>query len=734
MVVREQIDRIKKAAEAFVVDKMDKFQFPPFGNRAYRQGRLESTKPPYEREYSPYTLKQLAERQSLLNNAIEEKVNQAFRRGFSDWEKKFVAKCPVCKKEYQTIEPFREQLGEDAEDFTIEDIDFDAPRVCPNCGEVTEMVTPDPEGRQKGEQFFRRANMQNRATELLPDEMSSVSQTFLQVCKEVAFDIQIFDDGWMIFHRVYQTDSDGQVQDWSFEGVYRAPPYLMRYSVDGEGNKIGGEYYVCIECRQSSPDDYTPQQTPGRCEECGNRTYEAQAYLLDSVQGQPEQFFLDGEFAHDSEYRPTRLYGLSPIISLTEEAHTLQRMDEWHRMAYKKRRAPRGALTISSSNQQSVRAYNREQMEKLNADPQHIPVFMDDGESGSGQPISFQPLLESPTDMQNMQMREWFKDRISAKYGVTAVFQQGTADGTGMSQSLEIVVANRSSQRLQRVFQDTFIPAFIGQMQIDGWDKDLRPPEEEDESAEAQLIGRHLQNAQTAEALGLSFEWTRDSSLDIKPETIEAGSEEEGGEEGGLGGLFGAVGEAAPQPNERDGGEPVDEMESNPQSNPSERPTAEDGVDPSGTTTPAGGRPRDPNEMGGRPNEPDTPTTDEPYRRSNDTVTTGTSGYGHATFGGKPGEVIDILGDLEQDDELSTDEKLNKLGRHYKQCEELTDGALPSFERIEGSCRNSPNTDYRAFKRQQSGQWLRTFQAEDFVRQVYEGIDSILNNNTTRGE
>lgn len=723
-------DRVSDFAEEWVLKTVRKYGYPPFGRTSYRGAGAEQAEPAYERKFSPYTLKQLAERQSLVNNAIEEKVNQAFRRGFSDWEKEYVAKCPNCYKEFQTVEPFRDQLGEDGADIDEDDFDFDSPRVCPNCGELVQMEYPDPLGKELGERFFRRANMQNRATELMPRDETSVSQTFLGVCREVAFDIQIFDDGWMIFNRRYETDKDGNVVDWDFEGAYRAPPYLMRYSVDEEENKIGGEYYVCVDCRQKDPETYQPQSHPGPCDECGNRTYEVFAYQLDSINGEPEQYFIEGEFAHDSEYRPTRLYGLSPLISLADEAKTLARMDSWYRSAYQQRRAPRGAITLSSQNQQSVRAWNQEQMQKLNADPNHIPVFMS-GESDSN-PISWQPLLESPAEMQQMEMREWFKDRISAKYGVTAVFQSGGAEGTGMSQSLEIIVANRSVERLQRVFQNTFIPTFIGQLQIEGWTRELNRPEEEDEQAEAQLIGRHLQNARTAHDLGFDIEWTRNDEIDIKPETIEAPDEEEEG--GGLADLFGPDPMSGPvdsdsatqQVGMRDMGfEPDDESEDDRHSNPSDRPNAEDDdVDPAGTTSTTGGRPRDPEEVEGKPNTPDHPTSDEPYRRSKDTVTTGTSGFSNPTYGGKPGEVIDIMEQLEERDELMTTEKLNILERHYQECVVASGGKLPQFETIEGSVRNRPDRDYRAFKRNQSGGWMRNLWADEFVRSVYQFVES----------
>ena len=694
-------------AESFVTGVMRKYAMGAFGRNIRRPE--DSGVPIYQREFSPYWIKAIAEQQSLVNNSIEEKVNQAFRRGFEDWEKAYEAKCPTCQKEFSTLEAFKEQLGEEGEELSDSDIDFDKPRVCPNCGDLTHMDVPDPVEKAHAEEMFREANMTEHAEELLPENKeTSISQSFLQVCKEVAWDIQTFDDGWMVFERTYSLDQEGNITDFELDGVTRAPPYLMRYSTDGP--KLGGEYWLCPECRAKN-EDYSPQTHAGYCDECGNRTYEVYAYMLDNPKGDPIEFFINGEFAHDSEFRPTRLYGLSPIVSLADETRSLQNMDSWYRTAYEKRRAPRGAIVVKSSNSDSVLGWNQEQLAKLNTDSQHIPTMIDDTEGG-GNPISWQPLLEDPADMQHMQMREWILDRISAKYGVTAVFQSGGAQATGLSQSLEIVVSNRSAERLQNVFEDTFIPAFVGQIGATGWERHLKSPEEEDEAALAQLKGNELRNLKTANDLGMEAEWTSNDRADIKPQKVEPPEEGEEEEGGGLGALFGSDPTPDDSPPSSD----------DPQSNPTEsRPTQDDGMEPSGSTSTTGGRPRDANQTGGAPRDERTPTTDKPYQRSSGSVTTGTGGYGNASYGGKPGKVIDMLRDIEESEEdEDTTEKSQRIRQLYNECVQAVDGELPSYEAIERSIRTRPDKDYRAFKRNHSGMWSTRMDTEQFVKEVYE--------------
>lgn len=709
MVIRDNIVKAKRTAEDFVVKTIQKYSYGSFGSTGYQTRR--EFQPIYDRTYSPRWIEAIARQQSLVNNSIEEKVNQAFRRGFDSWEKKYEAKCTECNEEFHSAKRFAKQLGQDPNEYEIDDIDFDTPRICPECGRRAEFKVPSDEMRKYAEKFFQRAN-ERENSELIPDGMSSVSQTFIGVCRETGWDIQTFDDGWMIFEKSYQLDEEGSVQTWKPEGVYRAPAKRMRYSIDDDG-KFGNEYWVCLECRSKDPETYEPQKEPGPCPECGNRTYEVFALMLNEPQGDPVQWFVKGEFAHDSEYRPTRLYGLSPIVSVADEAQTLDQMDDWYRMAYEERRAPRGAIVLNNQNTESVRAWTREQTDKLNNDPQHIPVFMGEGDSSS-RPIEWISLLDEPAQMQHMQMREWFLDRVAAKFGVTQVFQSASAQATGMSQSLEIVVSNRSAERLQNVFEETFIPAFLAFLQVEGWERTLKPPEEEDEQAVEQMMGRRLQNVQTAQDLGLEVEWSKDDDYDIKPGTL--GQEEEGEQEGedGVDGLFGS----SPTPDD-----------SPPNSNPSdERVTTDEGVDSAGTTSTSGGRPQDAETTGGQPEQPDTPTSDEPLNRSDNSVTVDTGGYRNATYGGKPAEVIDMLQDLEDDDDDEDAEekasRVNDLRSMYNETVGMTDDELPDYETIERSVLRRPDKGWNAFKRSNGGTWKTNYEAEQYVKQVYEFVQN----------
>lgn len=518
-------------------------------------GGLNQPRPPYQRHFSPLWIYKIRRDSALLNNSIDKIIKYSFKHGFSDWQKSYDAKCPACLHEFQGFDEFRHQMETDDAEVELheDDFDFETERVCPNCEEVVQMYEPEEDVHLEAQQYFDRANMRGSEAvkPLEPQEQSSVSQTFLGVCIEIAWDLLSFDDGWMIFDRSYYIDDDGHIYDYDLEEVFRAPPELMRYSYDEETNNPGGEYWVCVKCR-AEQDEYRPEEEDCACRHCGRNTYEVFAYALETPDGKEDEYFIRGEFAHDSVFMPSRFYGYPPILSLWEEVRTLEQMDKWYHDAYEERRAPRGAITVNAARDEELRTMNYQQMERLREDPNYVPLFMNDQET-EGDPIQFVELLSDPAEMQHMEMREWFLERISARYGVTAILQSGSPENSGLSQSMEVVVSQQSAEDLLDVFHETYIPAFLAQIGTEGWTREVEPAVEEDESEEAQLVGQHLNNAQKFLQMGGEVEWTEDDRALLKQGELEMPEDEMGGGLDMMGMAGGMDGPRGPAPHTMEG-------------------------------------------------------------------------------------------------------------------------------------------------------------------------------------
>lgn len=523
------LDRFDGYIEKKAYSTFEKYGQLPLGNST---GTMMggNARPPYERRFNPMWIYRIRKNNALVNNSIEELVNQTFRRGWDEWEEAWVAKCPECEEEFESDEAFVEDFHPDDPD-----IDLESERDCPACETMVQMQTPNRAMREYAEDFLTQVNARPSEEEerLEPEGHSSVSQTMLELLRELGRDIASFDDAWMVIEREYALDEEGRVLDYNPTGVYRAPPERMRYVVDEETGRFGDTYWVCLDCRRH--EGYSPETEEQRCDECGKKTYEAYAVTVDGVSSSdPVKYHVRGEFVHRSMFSPSRLYGWSPILTLWDEARTLEQMDSWYNEAYEHRRAPRAAISVKSGNSESTRSWNKKQFKKMKNDPNHIPTLQDDSDS-DGDPIKLVNLLESPAEMQHMEMREWFLDRISAKYGVTAIFQKAGADDTGMGQSMEIQVSNRASDRIRTVLQQ-FVAALLAQIGADGWERPIAGVEEEDEHAEVELQQKHLQAASQAEQMGLEVEWTEDNRAEIAAGDIEVEEMQGMGAGGGMGG------------------------------------------------------------------------------------------------------------------------------------------------------------------------------------------------------
>ena len=521
-------------------------------------GEINQPQPPYQRVFSPLWIYKIRRDSPLMNNAIRQKIWQTFRDGIGEWETEYDAKCPACREEFDGLDRFREQMdadeapedpmqdmlgGAQPDEISEDDIDLDSERACPECEEVVEMLTPNPDVKHAAQTFFDRANLRGEGTDIAlePSEQSAVSQTFEDVLEEIAWDIQSFDDGWMLFERNYTLNQEGEILDYDLNNVYRGPPELMRWVIDNDINEPGGDWWVCLQCR-AEDQDYAAQTEPGRCDECGSVTYEAYAIATQTPAGQggePSEWFIRGEFYHDSEYERKRWYGYPPVMTLWEESRTLEQMDKWYSDAYEERRAPRGALLVNATHDAELRQLNRQQMEKMREDPNYIPLFMNDQDT-EGDPIQFVELLSDPAEMQHMEMREWFLDRISAHYGVTSILMSGSPENSGLSQSMEVEVSEKQAEHFRRVLNG-FIDAFLAQIGTEGWTRRLEEIKEDDPEKEAQLVGQHLNNAQKALGMGAEVEWLPENRAEIKAGELEAPEEgmesmPEGGPGGGMAG------------------------------------------------------------------------------------------------------------------------------------------------------------------------------------------------------
>ena len=411
----------------------------------------------------------------IVRTCITQLKQEVFRRGYL-WEKAYEARCRDCGKEHQR--PVQE---------------------CARC-ESTQLDKPDPKQLEYAEKF-------------MDGYVNKAEQLFIDVLQELEDDLNIMDDAYIVLVKEYFIDGNGQIRMHRIKEVFRGDPVTMMIYCDDEGIR-GTKGFTCVNHRQ-----FISTEPHEVCEICNGNLFPI--HYVNRVGGQ-DQYFLEGEVLHFSKYNPSRLYGLSPILTLYNLVMTLIAMENYVNSSYTKSRMPRGLLAVQTRNMDSMRNFWRATKEKMEADPHFIPVMGIEAENGKGA-VEWIKFMDSLKEMDYVSVKDDLRDRISAFYGVSKVFMADNTTSGGLNnEGMQILVTNRAVQKAQTVYNNYVFPFLIRQFGITDWNLKLPPSEEEDEIAILRKREIEVNIAASIKNLGFEIEMDEDGNFTYsKPEPKE---------------------------------------------------------------------------------------------------------------------------------------------------------------------------------------------------------------------
>lgn len=406
----------------------------------------------------------------ILRTVITKLGQEIFRRGYY-WEKKFRMKCIECEDEFQ------------------HEVDS-----CPTCG--GEVRTPDPD--------------QALYAKWLLEQENSMEQTFMQVLHEVERDLNIVDDAFLLMIKEYYVDEKtGEVQFYRIKELIRGDPIFMRIIADKRGVR-GGRYKICRIHRDQVA---YPGQEP-KCQICGSRLVDA--HYVNMAGSGKNQYFMKGEVIHLSKYNPGKLYGRSPVNTLWRQAMTLTAMDNYIYTAYQKRRIPKGIVSVTTDNLESMKSFWKGVDEKMERDPHYIPKVGIESSSGRGG-VNWVKFMDTLEEMQYIAVRDEIRNRIAAFYGVSSIFMIDNGKSGGLNnEGLQILVTNRAVEYGQKVYTDVLFPRMLRELDITDWKLTLYPNEEEDEITRLRRDEMEVNLAQRMAMLGYEPELLEEGDRDVR--------------------------------------------------------------------------------------------------------------------------------------------------------------------------------------------------------------------------
>ena len=406
----------------------------------------------------------------ILRTVLSKLQQEIFRRGYF-WEKKFRFKCDTCGEEYH------------------HDVD-----ICNVCDSPVRPPSAD-------EIVYPR---------WLLKEQNSMEQDFMHVLYEIEKDLNIVDDAFLIIVKEYYVDpEDGEIQFFRVKELIRGDPIFMRIVSDKRGVR-GGRYKVCPLHRTEV--SYPGQE--GNCQVCGGQMEDV--HYINMAGSGKSQYYLKGEVIHVSKYNPSKLYGRSPVNTMWRQAMTLTAMDNYMYTSYQKRRAPKGIISVTTDNLESMKSFWKSVDEKMERDPHYIPKVGIESSTGRGG-VNWVKFMDTLEEMQYIAVRDEMRNRIAAFYGVSAVFMIDNGKSGGLNnEGMQILVTNRAVEYGQKVYTDVMFPRMLKEMGVNDWKLTLYPNEEEDEITRLRRDEMEANLAQRMMMLGYKPELLEEGERDIR--------------------------------------------------------------------------------------------------------------------------------------------------------------------------------------------------------------------------
>jgi DNA-directed RNA polymerase subunit RPC12/RpoP len=451
---------------------------------------------------------ELADNIDAIRIPIETLNREMFKNGFEIVER-FKYKCNNCAKTFQYAPNIHEE-GEDK---------IDMKKVqCDSCGSY-DMRRPVPEHRKILEDIMSKpvnGNMQN---------MEDLS-------RQLERDLEIADNAYMLMLKNYFIDDiTGEIdmKKTEIKELLRIDPPQVAMIADSDG-RIGYDdkrqkIWVCPRFEHRDKRQYTD-----RCDICNAKCLKAiievnSVYSI-GIPHPKRVIYGEGEVIWKAgKYKPSLIYGLSPIFAIWSKAMSLSHMDEYVRKYFDKMRPPRGLLVVASRNYETFRKSWDALEQKATEDPYMIHPLMVESDKGGKNMANWIDFTGSLQELQFIEVRKELRQIIGAVYGVLPLYY-GEMVGGWSQEGLQVTITNRAVKWGQDILYKAFFKKFAEVMGVDDWDLKLVAGEENDKLSELQRDGVEIDNMAKLQEMGFKIERTHTGEYNISKEVQEYENEE----------------------------------------------------------------------------------------------------------------------------------------------------------------------------------------------------------------
>ena len=471
---------------------------------------------------------ELADNIDALRIPIETLNREMFKNGFEVVEK-FKFKCANCGKEFQ-YKPIKNDLKDEqpfeqnqdnessqlprneAKKAIAHELNTEQDMECDTCGS-NDLIRPVPENRKLLET-------------MLESPVNGNNQTLEDLSRQLERDLEIADNAYCLILKNYKIDDrTGKIdtKNTEIKEFLRVDPPQVALIADSDG-RIGYDdkrnaIFVCPRFEHRDKRLTTP-----KCDRCGAEALKA-VLEVNSVYSigipQPKRVvYGEGEIIWKAgKYKPSLLYGYSPIYSVWSKAMALSHMDEYIRKYFDKMRPPRGMLVIASRNYETFRKSWDVLEQKAIEDPYMIHPLLVESDKGGKNMAQWIDFTGSLKELEFTEIRRELRMIIGAVFGVLPLYFGELPSGWSQ-EGLQVTITNRAIKWGQDVLYQAFLRKFAKLVGVEDWDLRLKGGEENDKLRDLQIQGVEIQNMAAMQAMGFEVARTHTGEFKVSKNPI----------------------------------------------------------------------------------------------------------------------------------------------------------------------------------------------------------------------
>jgi len=449
-----------------------------------------------------------------IRSPVTRVVSEVFRKGI-EWQPRFAVKCTKCDVDH----------GEDLER-------------CTSCGSSDYLVEPDEAQKERPEEFMESCNIFDQGVE--------------EVLRQVHWDVNVVDDGYVYIAKEYLIGEDGSVRSKPLE-IRRLNPALVELDLDNEGLP-NNTHFICYLHR----DNVQGVGDSEKCSECGGAVSPAMYSYWH--RGQP-MYLLGGEVIHLQKFQPSETYGWSPILTIFEKALSIRGMDSFLYRYFFERKMPSSMIMVFTDDAESLKKEREHIAARMKLDPHYIPMVAVSSRNQRGR-VDMVRLFHTLQEMDYLPVRQEIRERIADMWGVTPVWQGSPDSIGGLSTSTpQLTVMSRVIESDQRIYNKKVMPLILKAFGVTDWDWVLTQPEEKAEATKIAFAQQRVGVANMLFQMGFDIRIKSEKASIDDIEFVVSGKAKR---QDAMGGGFPPMGGGVPSDSQEEGAieEPAEESAS----------------------------------------------------------------------------------------------------------------------------------------------------------------------------